>query len=361
MSEHLYSKEVSELLQKIKDTLAKVNLEQEQKRQGMSQPTYIVHGTHVDEKTFKDIYNQKHPKAKLTSDEMMLPAFSKETQNELDAIRDLQQNFINNFTKTHPELTDKNPYEVLQAAGYPLGADLQKELGIPERVFGIPSKIDNTNQPIFDEKGVPLPQDGSYAYALKKCCYSINFTEDGHPVLIGSEKRFTDFENGDKKGHIFILDGKNFKPEIDKQGNITEYTAAGDVKVLNHQEVTPKEVMKHNGQLIMFKSDEDYDKWSSQGHFDFILSNDSKKMKSLAEEIKAGRATYINATNRGEKPLIASLEQAQIQKTVSEHLTSCRDKLNKEKTETISANKVQNTTAPKTSLAQLKQASGLEK
>ena len=40
-------------------------------------------------------------------------------------------------------------------------------------------------------------------------------------------------------------------------------------------------------------------------------------MESLAEEIRAGRATYINATHRGEKPLIASLEQAQIQRTVS--------------------------------------------
>lgn len=361
MNEHPYSKEVSELLQKIKETLTNVNLEQEQKRQGMSRPTYIVHGTHVDEKTFIDIYNQKHPESKLASDEMMLPAFSKETQNELNAICDLQQGFINSYTKKHPELTDKQPYEILQAAGYPLGADLQKELEIPERVFGIPSKTDNANLPMLDEKGLPIPQDGSYAYALKKCSYSINFTEDGHPILIGSEKRFASFENGEKKGHIFILDGKNFKPEIDKQGNITEYTAAGDVKVLNHQEVTPKDVMKHNGQLVMFKTDEDYERWSSQGHFDFVLNNDSVMMKSLAEEIKAGRATYINATNRGEKPLISLLEQAQTQKTVSEHLISCRGKLNKEKTETISANNTPKTKAKQISLPQFKQTNGLEK
>lgn len=361
MNEHPYSKEVSELLQKIKETLTNVNLEQEQKRQGMSCPTYIVHGTHVDEKTFIDIYNQKHPESKLASDEMMLPAFSKETQNELNAIRDLQQGFINSYTKKHPELTDKQPYEILQAAGYPLGADLQKELEIPERVFGIPSKTDNANLPMLDEKGLPIPQDGSYAYALKKCSYRINFSEDGYPILIGSEKRFADFGNGNKKGHIFILDGRNFKPEINEQGNITEYTAVGDAKILNHQEVTPKEVMKHNGQLVMFKTDEDYEKWSSQGHFDFVLNNDSIMMKSLAEEIKAGRATYINATNRGEKPLISLLEQAQIKKTISDHLTICRNKLNKEKTEEFSANKVQNTTANKPYSAQFKKARELEK
>lgn len=361
MKLHSYSKEVSELLQKIKEALAKVNAEQAQKRQGKPQPAYIVHGTHVDEKTFQDIYNQKHPEAKLTSDEMMLPAFPKETQNELDAIRDLQQSFINNYTKEHPDLTDKNHYEILQAAGYPLDADLQKELNIPERVFGIPSKTDKNNQPVLDEKGVPIPQDGSYAYALKKCSYSINFTEDGHPILIGSEKRFASFENGNKKGHIFILDGKNFKPEIDKQGNITEYTATGDVKVLNHKEVTPQEVMKHNGQLIMFKSDEDYDKWSSKGHFDFIIKNNSEKMKSLAEEIKAGRATYINATSRGEKPLIASFEQAQVQKTVSERLINCHNKLKKEKTEPVPANKPSNTAAPQLSMQNQKQIASKER
>ena len=84
-------------------------------------------------------------------------------------------------------------------------------------------------------------------------------------------------------------------------------------------------------------------------------------MKSLAEEIKAGRATYINATNRGEKPLISLLEQAQIKKTISDHLTICRNKLNKEKTEEFSANKVQNTTANKPYSAQFKKARELEK
>ena len=324
------------------------------KRQDMSQPAYIVHGTHVDEDTFKNIYLQKHPELKSASAEMMLPAFPKETQNELDAIKDLQQKFVDGYLKTHPESAGKQTYEVLIDAGYPMGADLQKELNIPERVFGIPSKTDKNNQPVIDEKGSPVPQDGSYAYALKKCSYSINFTEDGHPILIGSEKRFASFENGDKKGHIFILDGKNFKPEIDRQGNITEYTAAGDVKVLNHKEVTPKEVMKHNGQLIMFKSEEDYDKWSAKGHFDFIIKNNSEKMKSLAEEIKAGRATYINATSRGEKPLIASLEQAQVQKNVSERLTSCRNKLKKENAADVVSAESENQPAKSVSLHKIK-------
>lgn len=319
-----YSPEIKKLLQDIKAILTKVNQEQAQKREGIKKAKYIVHGTHVD-----------HSEGKLGDAEMMLPAFPKETQNELDAIKDLQQKFVESYIEKHPELAGKETYEVLMEAGYPMGADLQKELGIPERVFGIPSKSDDNNQPIFDEKGVPVPQDGSYAYALKKCSYSINFSEDNHPILIGSETRFADFESGKKKGHIFILEGENFKPEIDKQGNITEYTAAGDVKVVHHQEVTPKDVMQHNGQIIMFRSEEDYDRWSAKGHFDFIIKNGSEKMKSLAEEIRAGRATYINATHRGEKPLIASLEQAQIQRTVSEHLT----KLKTERTAPIPENK----------------------
>lgn len=138
----------------------------------------------------------------------------------MDAIKDLQQKFVDSYRENHPETAGKETYEVLMEAGYPMGADLQKELGVPERVFGIPSKTDDNNQPVFDEKGVPVPQDGSYAYALKKCSYSINFSEENHPILIGSETRFAGFESGAKKGHIFILDGENFKPEIDKQGNI---------------------------------------------------------------------------------------------------------------------------------------------
>ena len=334
-----YSPEIKKLLQDIKAILTKVNQEQAQKREGIKKAKYIVHGTHVAKQTFKDIYAKNHPEVKLGNAEMMLPAFQKETQNELDAIKDLQQKFVESYIEKHPELAGKETYEVLMEAGYPMGADLQKELGIPERVFGIPSKSDDNNQPIFDEKGVPVPQDGSYAYALKKCSYSINFSEDNHPILIGSETRFADFESGNKKGHIFILEGENFKPEIDKQGNITEYTAAGDVKVVHHQEVTPKDVMQHNGQLIMFRSEEDYDRWSAKGHFDFIIKNGSEKMESLAEEIRAGRATYINATHRGEKPLIASLEQAQIQRTVSEHLTNFHNKLKTERTDPVPENK----------------------
>lgn len=215
-----YSPEIQKLLQDIKAVLTKVNQEQAQKRKGIKKAEYIVHGTHVDEQTFKDIYAKKHPEVKRGDTEMMLPAFPKETQNELDAIKDLQQKFVDSYRENHPETAGKETYEVLMEAGYPMGADLQKELGIPERVFGIPSKTDDNNQPVFDEKGVPVPQDGSYAYALKKCSYSINFSEENHPILIGSETRFAGFESGAKKGHIFILDGENFKPEIDKQGNI---------------------------------------------------------------------------------------------------------------------------------------------
>ncbi len=322
-----YSPEIKKLLQDIKAILTKVNQEQAQKREGIENAKYIAHGTHVDKKAFDNIYYKKHPEVKLGDAEMMLPAFPKETQNELDAIKEVQQKFVESYIEKHPELAGKETYEVLMESGFPMGADLQKELGIPERVFGIPTKSDDNNQPVFDEKGVPVPQDGSYAYALKKCSCSISFSQENYPILIGTETRFADFESGKKKGHIFILEGENFKPEIDKQGNITEYTAPGDVKVVHHQEVTPKDVMQHNGQLIMFKSEEDFERWSAQWSFDFRIENGSEIMKSLEDEVRAGRATYINATNRGEKPLLKSLETAQVQRTVLERLAGCQNKL----------------------------------
>lgn len=77
-------------------------------------------------------------------------------------------------------------------------------------------------------------------------------------------------------------------------------------------------------------------------------------MKSLAEEIKAGRATYINATSRGEKPLIASLEQAQVQKNVSERLTSCRNKLKKENAADVVSAESENQPAKSVSLHKIK-------
>ena len=72
-----YSPKIKKLLQDIKAVLTKVNQEQAQKRKGIKKAEYIVHGTHVDEQTFKDIYAKKHPEAKLGDAEMMLPAFPK--------------------------------------------------------------------------------------------------------------------------------------------------------------------------------------------------------------------------------------------------------------------------------------------
>ena len=69
-----------------------------------------MHGTHVDEQTFKDIYAKKHPEVKLGDTEMMLPAFPKETQNELDAIKDLQQKFVDSYRENHPETAGKETY-----------------------------------------------------------------------------------------------------------------------------------------------------------------------------------------------------------------------------------------------------------
>ena len=60
-----YSPEIKKLLQDIKAVLTKVNQEQAQKRKGIKKAEYIVHGTHVDEQTFKDIYAKKHPEVKL--------------------------------------------------------------------------------------------------------------------------------------------------------------------------------------------------------------------------------------------------------------------------------------------------------
>lgn len=102
-----YSPEIKKLLQDIKAILTKVNQEQAQKREGIKKAKYIVHGTHVAEQTFKDIYAKNHPEVKLGDAEMMLPAFPKETQNELDAIKDLQQKFVESYIEKHPETAGK--------------------------------------------------------------------------------------------------------------------------------------------------------------------------------------------------------------------------------------------------------------
>ena len=175
-------------------------------------------------------------------------------------------------------------------------------------------KKDGQGNPVIDGNGAPVPQDGSYAYAIKKCAGIIKFTEDNEPVLIGTEDKYKRFENGENSGHIYVVDGKNFKPEYAANGSITEYTAQERPRLVNHINVSPKDAMEHNAQIIVFASDKLFDDWlkkaRSKGGFNLQINKNSTVMASLAEEVRAGRAVYINATDRGMNPRISVLTDA---------------------------------------------------
>ena len=215
-------------------------------------------------------------------------------------------------------------------------------------MFGIPTRKDTLNEPI--------PQDGSYAYAIKKCAGVITFTDEGIPLLIGSEKKYKKFEDGENKGHIYVVKGQDFRPEYDGRGVAAEYITEQQPELVKHIEVSPKEAMAHNAQFIMFTSTEYEDKWSENNSFRAGVTKDSEFMRSLAEEVKAGRAVYINATDRGVNPLIPLLEQASAER-VSQALDSVRskkEKLEQRKDKDLSPNEGQSS---KVAVAQNRQMS----
>lgn len=253
-------------------------------------PEFVAHATHVSQEEFKSSVGEIF--AKYPADTDLVPAFSKGTQNEFNAEKSVKGRFDG----------DK-----LRALG--------RFVPYPERVFALATKQDEKGNPILDEQGRPVPQDGSYAYSLKKCCASINVVDDEIPLLIGFEERYADFESGEKTGHIYIGKGKDFKAEYDEHGNITEYTSDKEMVVTHHYKTTPKDAMEHNVQLVMFGTEADYEKWATEvrnkrNKFATFIYSDDIMIKLLQEEIAAGRATYINATERGFNPKITALQTA---------------------------------------------------
>lgn len=289
-----------DVVQKMEDRMKEVNDEQALIRQknGYVSPEFVAHATHVSQDDFKasvpDVY------AKLPDNVEIVPAFSKATQNELNAFKDLLSSLTVEEAK---KLQGHLPHH-------------------PERVFAIATKQDEDGKPILDEKGVPVPEDGSYAYSLKKCSASINFVDGNIPLLIGFQDKYADFESGQKTGHIYIGKGASFKAEYDSKENITEYTSLKDMEVLYHLRTTPQEAMEHNVQFVMFSSAEAYDKWSEKvsniekekgQKFETFISSDGDRIATLQEEIRQGRAVFINAT-RGTNPKIEQLSKATVER-----------------------------------------------
>lgn len=251
-------------------------------------PEFVAHATHVSQAEFKTSAGEIFAQYPENTD--LVPAFSKGTQNEFNAEKNIKRSFDVDKLMALGQLT---PYL--------------------ERVFAISTKQDENGNPIFDDKGRPVPEDGSYAYSLKECCASINVVDGKIPLLIGFEDKYADFESGKKTGHIYVGRGDNFKAEYDDNGNITEYTSDKEMVVTHHYETTPKDAMEHNVQLIMFDTEENYNRWAAEvrkqrNKFDTFISSDDIMIKLLQEEIAAGRATYINATERGFNPKIKALQ-----------------------------------------------------
>ena len=258
---------------------------------GFTPPQFVAHATHVSQAEFMSSAGEIFAQYPENTD--LVPAFSKGTQNEFNAERSVKRSFDVDKLMALGQLT---PYL--------------------ERVFAIATKQDENGNPIFDAQGRPVPQDGSYAYSLKKCCASINVVDAETPLLIGFEDKYADFESGKETGHIYIGRGDNFKAEYDDNGNITEYTSDKEMVVTHHYETTPNDAMEHNVQLVMFDTEENYDRWAAEvrkqrNKFDTFISSDDIMIKLLQEEIAAGRATFINATERGFNPKIETLQTAQ--------------------------------------------------
>ena len=298
-----------EIIQTLKDRMRDVNNEQSsiREKKGNVFPDFVAHATHVSQDDFRtsvpDVYS------KLPDSVEIVPAFSKATQNELNACKDLLSSLTIEEAK---ELQAYLPHH-------------------PQRVFAIATKQDKDGKPVLDEKGVPIPEDGSYAYSLKKCSASINFVDGNIPLLVGFQDKYADFESGQKTGHIYIGKGDSFKAEYDSNENITEYTSSEDMKVLYHLKTTPQEAMEHNVQFVMFDSVEAYDKWSAKvsniekekgQKFETFISSDGDRISTLQEEIRQGRAVFVNAT-RGTNPKIKQLSKATV-----EHKRLCDTLLN---------------------------------
>ncbi len=278
---------------KIEKAIDEVNKEQESisQQKGYSPFEFVAHATCVSQDEFKASVPEVYERA--SSNTEIVPAFSKATQNELNVCK----NILSALSKDELIGLRKNMPK------------------FPARVFAIATKQDNKGNNLFDEKGMPIPQDVSYAYSLKKCSACICMVDTDIPLLVGFKEKYVDFEEGKKRGHIYIGKGDTFKPEYDNDGNVTELTSTDNMQVVYHIETSPQDAMQHNVQFVMFNKEEDYEKWAEkvkkrEENFETFISSDSYKITSLQEEILNGRATFINATFGGCNPKISSLTKA---------------------------------------------------
>lgn len=286
MITHILGKnDMESYLNNLRVRLKLVNLEQSTKRAKDSfSPKFIAHGTHVSPEEF----------IKISGQNATLPAFRKATQNELETIK--------NFLSERPEFVNMLKEKRI---------DLEQSLGIPERVFGIPTKAENTENAAPGQNGLPEPQAGSFAYALKKCSASIHFVDNEIPLLVGFEEKYKQFEEGKLKGHIYILDGKGFEANYNKDGIVTEYTLPRDARIVHHMDITPEKAMQAGAQFVMFKTKEEYEAWANKNTFQDSFKTGSNYMQSLINEVESGNAVYINATSRGLSPRLSALTNAQ--------------------------------------------------
>ena len=294
--------EREDIFEGLKEAVAAVNRKQEELRHLTQEtsPAYIAHGTHLPPENFQKALGEE-VKAKFPDAEMVFPKFTKETQNELDAIKA--------YSLEHPEIME-------MFGDVAKRAEAQCKIGIQERIFGIPTKTDADGKPVFDEQGRPEPQDGTFAYALKKCSACIGFTESGVPLLVGFEDKYKNFETGKSTGHIYVLSGESFKPEYTEGMRINEYTSLEYVPVVCHREVSPKDAMLHGAQFVMFDNEKSFGNWMQKhGKWPSVIGDET--LASLAGEIEKGKAAYINETSRGVNPLLKELRVASVKARVN--------------------------------------------
>ncbi len=305
-------------IDELKKALDKVNEEQKAQfeENGSQTVDYVAHGTDVPPEEFwKDL-------------------LIKETNNELNIIKQFREKEkvrVMEEAKENSELVNANLEKLSQMIEdndkelKALSAELRDKLSIPGRLFALRTKLDENGEVVRDDEGRPVPVAGSYAYAIKKCAASVKFMTDDKgedvPILVGLKEEYEKFvpKEGEnfKKGYVYVMEGAGFKPEYSGE-KVSEYTTQTKPKEVYHIEVTPKVAMEHNAQFIMFDSQEDLDKWLVNiGKLSKKMFTDKEKvfvteeyLKSLAEEVSKGKATYINARD-SINPSIKTLEDAQ--------------------------------------------------
>ncbi len=202
-----------------------------------------------------------------------IPAFSKETQNEIDMFNAVNKKRMDQGLK---------PYTI---------DELPKE----KRVFATPA---------IDDKGNPAQMN--YAYAIKKTAHAIGKFDES-PVIFASQDRYDDFVKSNKPGHIYILEKGEFKPEVTPQGEVFEWTSKKDAQIAKDEkgndriiDVDPTLAMQKGVQVLIMKDDKVLDDLRSAATTDswyYKLSEDKSISDLLDEMIKEGRIEHKNQTD----------------------------------------------------------------